>query len=389
MSEHIVIGAGLAGAAAASALSSRGEDVTILESLSPANERGSSHGSARIFRYAYPERLYTELVVRARSLWDEVEQSGETTLISRTGALDHGAGRHLTQLVDSFAHAGIEHELLSASDAQARWPQFAFDSEVLWHPDAGVIDSECAVKTMLDLASATGRVRILQDWEAADVTRQADGGLRVTSETGDVIDGSRVIVAAGGWLPTLLKNIDLPSGFLSSLPKFEVRQEQAFHMPYRDTDADGGPAHDWPTFIHKSNELSTYGLPGGRDAGHRGQKLAQFNGGRLLGSALDQDGRITDEMRSRMVAYAKRYLPGLVPEPYAETTCLFTNTPTEDFVIDEAGGVVVVSACSGHGAKFAPLLGEFAADLATGHKGVPEQFRVAFHRRQAGREATS
>ena len=381
MSEYVVVGAGLAGAAAALALATRGENVTVLERHTPANGRGSSHGSARILRYAYPERLYTELVVRARHLWDEIQCLGETTLISSTGALDHGQERHLTQLVDALTHAGVEHEVLDASGAEARWPQFHFDSDVLWHPAAGVIDSERAVTTMLDLARATGRARILENWEATEVTKRSAGGLRVTSATGETVEGKRVIVAAGAWLPVLLQKLDLPSGFLSSLPKFEVRQEQAFHMPYREANANGYPIHEWPTFIHKSNELSTYGLPGGRDAGSRGQKLAQFNGGRLLGSALDQDGRITDEMRTRMVEYAKRYLPGLVPVPYAETTCLFTNTPTDDFVIDEASGIVVVSACSGHGAKFAPLLGKFAADLATGSGKVPEQFRAEFHSR--------
>lgn len=378
MSEYIVIGAGLAGAATTLALTSRGENVIVLERLTPANERGSSHGSARIFRYAYPQRLYTELVVRARALWDEIERVSDVSLISQTGAIDHGEARHLAQLVDGFTHFGIEHEVLKSAQAAERWPQFAFESEVLWHPGAGVIDSERAVTTMLDLASATGRARILENWEATAVSQRTSGGLSVTSSGGDVVDGSRVIVAAGGWLPSLLRNLELPSEFLSSLPKFDVRQEQAFHMPYRDAGESGRPVHDWPTFIHKTNDLSTYGLPGGRDSGGKGQKLAQFNGGRSLGSALDQDGLITDEMRSRMVEYARRYLPGLVPEPYAETTCLFTNTPTEDFIIDEASGIVIVSACSGHGAKFAPLLGEFAADLATGSGGVPDQFRGAF-----------
>ncbi|GAA2006897.1 hypothetical protein GCM10009755_16350 [Brevibacterium samyangense] len=65
----------------------------------------------------------------------------------------------------------------------------------------------------------------------------------------------------------------------------------------------------------------------------------------------------------------KENVPGLVPGPYAETTCLFTNTPDEEFVIDSAEGVTVLSACSGHGAKFAPLLGELALEVATGGAG--------------------
>ncbi|MCM1011587.1 FAD-dependent oxidoreductase [Brevibacterium sp. XM4083] len=386
MTEHIVIGAGLAGAAAAWALTARGENVTVLEQHRPANARGSSHGSARIFRYAYPERLYAELVVRARDLWTAVEEAADTELITPTGALDFGEARHTGQLTGVFDALGIDHEVLSAEAAHARWPQFAFDTEVLWHPDAGVIDAERSVRTLLDLALATGRARVFEDWTVAAVDRRSTGSLRVTSAAGDMVDAASVIVAAGGWLPALLGDLGLPTGFLSSLPTFEVRQEQAFHLPYRDTIGGGRPARDWPTFIHNCAEIFTYGLPGGRDAGFAGQKLAQFNGGRVIGSALDQDGQITEAMRQRMIAYARAHLPGLVPELFAETTCLFTNTPSEDFLIDSVGGVTIVSACSGHGAKFAPLLGEFAAALATGGGvrdriggGVPEEFRAAHH----------
>lgn len=376
MTHHIVIGAGLAGAAAAYSMTARGEDVTVLERHTPANDRGSSHGSARIFRYAYPDRLYTELVVRARELWDDLEAKSGTELITRTGAVDFGDARHTDLLAEIFEGVGVEHEVLDRERAAERWPQFAFDTDVLWHPDAGVIDAETTVTTMLDRAMDTGRARVLTDWTVTEVARRSVGGFSVTSATGESVEGDRAIVAAGGWLPDLLGDLSLPGGFLDALPKFEVRQEQAFHMPYRDADADGRPSTPWPTFIHKSGEMFTYGLPGGRDADFAGQKFAQFNGGKVIGSALEQDGQITDEMRTRMIDYAKRYLPGLVPELYAETTCLFTNTPNEDFVIDEVDGLVIVSACSGHGAKFAPLLGEFAADLATGAGGVPDRFRV-------------
>lgn len=280
-------------------------------------------------------------------------------------------------LAEIFEDVGVEYEVLDPERAVERWPQFAFDTDVLWHPDAGVIDAETTVTTMLERAVDTGRARILSDWTVAEVTRRSAGGFRVTSGKGDIVEGDRVIVAAGGWLPDLLGDLGLPEGFLDALPRFEVRQEQAFHMPYRDAGEVGRLTTPWPTFIHKSGEMFTYGLPGGRDAGFAGQKLAQFNGGEVIRSALDQDGQITGQMRARMIDYAKRNLPGLIPEPYAETTCLFTNTPNEDFVIDEVNGLVIVSACSGHGAKFAPLLGEFAADLAMGAGEVPDRFRVS------------
>lgn len=137
------------------------------------------------------------------------------------------------------------------------------------------------------------------------------------------------------------------------------------------------------THIDMSPAIQVYGLPGGRDAEGRGQKVAEFNGGRILRSASTQDGVVDPANRARVVDYVRARLPGLVPEPYAETTCLFTNTPTEDFVIDGVDGITVVSPCSGHGAKFAPLLGRIVADAVTGRPGVPDAFRVltgAHHR---------
>jgi sarcosine oxidase len=157
-----------------------------------------------------------------------------------------------------------------------------------------------------------------------------------------------------------------------------VRQEQAYHFPYR-KDLEW-PLPDWPTFIHKSPQIQTYSLPGGRDAEFRGQKLAEYNGGRILPSAADQDGLIDPANRARIVDYVNRYLPGLIPEPYAETTCLFTNTPTEDFIIDRADGITLLSPCSGHGAKFAPLIGRLAADAASGKQAAPERFQLTAQR---------
>ena len=145
MTHHIVIGAGLAGAAAAYSLTARGEDVTVLERHTPANDRGSSHGSARIFRYAYPDRLYTELVVRARELWDDLEAKSGNELITRTGALDFGDAQHTDLLAEIFEAVGVEYEVLDPARASERWPQFAFDTDVLWHPDAGVIDAGVGV----------------------------------------------------------------------------------------------------------------------------------------------------------------------------------------------------------------------------------------------------
>lgn len=375
-SEYVVVGAGLAGAATAWQLAERGHQVTLLERSTPAAHDGSSHGSARIFRYAYPEAFYTRAVLESKALWDGLAAASGTSLITPFGAVDYGPERNPRLLASVLADEGIEHELLSAADARKRWPQIAFDTEVLWHPGAGVIDAETAVNAMVGLAVGRG-ARLLTGWELHSVERNGSG-YRLRSSTGETMDAGNVVVSAGGWLPALLGQLSLPSGFLGGLPEITVRQEQAFHFKYRDHDGGAGPgAAGWPTFIHKAADIQAYGLPGGRDAGFAGQKVAEYNGGKLIPSAADQTCEVDPANRARVVDYVRRYLPGLDPEPYAETTCLFTNTPNEDFLVDRADNLTVVSPCSGHGAKFAPLIGQWAADLATGAGTVPRRFRAA------------
>jgi sarcosine oxidase len=371
--DYAVIGAGLAGASTAWHLAARGHQVTLLERTTPANELGSSHGSARIFRYAYEDEFYTRLLQRSEDGWAELARLSGRELITATGSVDYGAERDPAALAGVLAACGVEHELLGADEARRRWPQIAFDTEVLWHPGAGVIDAQETVMALVRAGAGHG-ARVETGWAARSVARDGSAFV-VTAEDGRTLRAGRVVVAAGGWLPRLLAALPLPEGFLGAMPHLEVRQEQAYHFPYAESPAEA-PAM-WPTFIHMRRGWTAYGLPGGRDAGFRGQKIAEFNGGKVLPSAADQDGVIDPENRRRVVEYVREYLPGLVPEPYAETTCLFTNTPTEDFVIDSAEGITVVSPCSGHGAKFAPVIGELAADVASSAGGVPARFRVA------------
>jgi sarcosine oxidase len=371
--EYAVVGAGLSGAAAAWQLATRGHDVALLERSTPANDAGSSHGSARIFRYAYPDEFYTGLVLEAKAGWDELTRLSGKQLITPTGAVDYGAIRQPERLAKALAKHGIDHELLTAEEAKTRWPQIAFDTQVLWHPGAGVIDAHEAVAAMVDQAVAHGAA-LHNNWAVSSVV-ESNGGYVLTATDGRSLHAANVVVAAGGWLPQLLGSLSLPSSFLANMPSLEVRQEQAYHFPY--ADASDRSSSPWPTFIHKRAGWQAYGLPGGRDADFRGQKIAEYNGGKILPSAADQDGQIDPANRRRVIEYVEQYLPGLVPEPYAETTCLFTNTPTEDFILDRVDNITILSPCSGHGAKFAPLIGQLAANLATGAGQVPEQFRLA------------
>ena len=124
-------------------------------------------------------------------------------------------------------------------------------------------------------------------------------------------------------------------------------------------------------------------LGGGRDGGPGDdRKVAEHDGGVPTTAAAPH--AVDPSSRQRVVDYVQRWLPGLDPAPRNEATCLYTETPSEDFVLDRVGDLVVCSPCSGHGAKFAPLIGELVADLVTGAGaagGVPDRFRLAWHAR--------
>jgi sarcosine oxidase len=365
----LVVGGGLAGAAAAWRLAAGGDSVVLAEAVGLAHAGGSSHGSARIFRHAYPDPFWAALTRRALGGWQELERESGERVLTTTGGLDFGARRNLPAIAATLAAAGLEHAVLDAHDARERWPHLAFDGPVVQHSAAGVIDAERAVESMARLAERAG-ARIATGLRAVAV-EQLSSGVLVRFDSGEQIEAEVVVLAAGAWLPQLASA--LPAGIGALLPELTVTQQQVFHFPFP-----GGPPErlqDWPVFVHK-DELSVYCLPGGRDAGYAGFKIAEHDAG-VVTTASGRSSRVLPEARERIVEYVRRYLPGVDPQPYNEATCLYTSTPDEDFVLDRRGDVVLVSACSGHGAKFGPLLGELAADLALRRTGPIERFALS------------
>lgn len=364
MTSFAVVGAGLVGSATAWALASRGHDVTILERTTPANAEASSHGSARIARYAYLDPFHADLMVQARPVWDELAAASGRSVFTPTDALDIAPPDRIAQITEVFRAVGVEHEIIEPEVAAERWPGIRPDGQVLWHGGAGVVDAEAAVHAMVDLAVQAG-ADVREHWEVVAVRRE-DGGFLVESSSGDTVHVERVVVVAGPWLTELADALPLSDAGRSSLPALEVRQEQVFHFPYRD-DA------SWPVVIHTTETGQSYALPGGRDAGDRGFKVATYRGGHVVDSPADADHLVRDAARKKVVALVRDLFPGLEPQPYAEATCLFTSTPNEDFVFRHDAGLSIVAACSGHAAKFAPLLGRI---FATGAEGgaVPERF---------------
>ena len=122
----VIVGAGLAGSAAARALASRGRSVVLVEAFQPGHRRGSSHGSARIFRRAYPDPLYVRLTGQAQVLWRQLADEAGEELVTTTGAVDYGPAREQEKMHEILTGFGVPAELMAAGAAAERWPGMSF-----------------------------------------------------------------------------------------------------------------------------------------------------------------------------------------------------------------------------------------------------------------------
>ncbi|MBR8640437.1 FAD-dependent oxidoreductase [Streptomyces tuirus] len=357
----VVVGAGLTGAATAWALSRAGRSVVLFDAYDFGHDKGSSHGTSRIFRRVYPDALYVGMTGRALESWRKLEADSGAGLLQVRGGIDHGSRRDPRALAAVAAEQHLAHALLSPAEAQERWPGMVFDGPVLFQPDAGVVNADASVMAFLDVARRNGaRLVAGTRVEAIEV-----GYDHVLVHAGEPVRARRVVLAAGGWLPELLATCDLPI----PLPPVQVTQQQVFHFRQRD------PGAVFPVLVHKDRH-QIFGLPSGSDGGPEpAMKIARHDGGAPT-TAGTRSGQIDAAGRRLIMDYVGTWLPGLDPEPVAESTCLYTMTEDDDFILDREGPVVVASPCSGHGAKFAPLLGEMIMDLALGRAHAHPRFSL-------------
>jgi sarcosine oxidase len=236
----------------------------------------------------------------------------------------------------------------------------------MFHEDCGVLDPDRAIAAMLRVAAAKG-ADIRFDTPVTRLERGGDGAIVHTG--GETFTAPVAVVAAGAWIAPLMNGP-------AELPPLTVTQQQVFHFAPRQ------PAgQPWPVFIVQDEQENCYGLPGGRDGGVPGAiKIGEHSPGTVT-TAAGRDFRVDPASRDRVQGFVSRRVPGLDARPVNEVTCLYTWTDNEDFILDRPGGgpFVVASPCSGHGAKFAPLLGGIIAGLAAGEPAAGHRFTLAAH----------
>jgi sarcosine oxidase len=338
-----VVGAGIVGLSAAWRLAEAGQDVVVLEQFDLGHDRGSSHGATRIFRFAYDDPVYVRLAQEALPLWRELESKTGRSLLHITGGIDVGDPAYLEGCSAALRACGARAQHLGPISRRDRFPWLSLGEEgCIFSPDTGVIAANDAIQAAAAAARAAGaRIHEASRVERLDVRHD---GVRVVAGEHEII-AHRCVGAAGAWVARLLKPLEI------ALP-VRVTREQVFY--FRSDD-------QLLPFIHRGS-LARYGVP--IFGGARGVKIAEHG----TGIPTTADGRSFEpdpEGRARVVAYVRDVLPSFDPDPLAVETCLYTTTPDEGFILDARGPIVIASTCSGHGFKFAPMVGELITRIVT------------------------
>lgn len=342
----IVVGGGVMGTSAARWLARRNRNTLLLERFEIGHARGSSGGPTRVFRMAYHHPDYVRMARMALEEWRALEAEAGTTLLITTGGLDLGLGGRVS--ARALEAVGVPFAYLSAEAVRERWPAIRLepDVEAFVQEDAGVCMAERAVRAQARIAVEAGAT-VLEGTTAEQIVATGTGA-EVRTE-GKTYRAPVVVVTAGPWARDLLgtAGIDLPL-----VPSFEQVTNFCLEKPSL-----------LPTMIDWDVDPPRvpYVVPNPEEPGRF--KVALH----MSGPPVDADARSfepdPDRVKRATEFAASRFAPHRAEG--GTDTCLYTNTPDEDFVLDRRGPVVIGSPCSGHGFKFAPLLGRILADLAT------------------------
>ncbi len=313
-----MVGAGVMGCATVWALRERGAEVTVHEQFGLDHDRGSSHGRTRIFRISYPDVEWIRFAREAYAGWQELDPG----LIGLYGLVELVADPALTS-ARALDESGVPYRWLDRDEVRALGATLPDGWKALHVVDAGVVFADRACHAFL---------------EAAGV--EVETGRRI--ESTDELDADVVVVTAGPWIRELVPG----------LPVTVTRETLAYFR------REGPPA---PSIVDLNAATGGHWMYSLHDPVH-GLKA----GAHHAGSEADPNTEAAPDpaIVERIASWVSERFPDVNPEPVEAQTCLYTMTADQRFVLERRGRVVVGSACSGHGFKFAPAVGRRLAALA-------------------------
>jgi sarcosine oxidase len=370
----IVLGIGAMGSAACYYLARQGVHVLGLEQFGVPNEMSSHTGQSRIIRKAYFEHPdYVPLLEQAYKNWKELESETKTQIYFQTGLLYGGRPDHpvIKGVLNSAKQFAIQLDVLTSGEMEEKYPQFTIpdDYEKLFEPEAGFLLPELIIRLYADKAMHHG-AEIRTNTKVIE-WHKTSSGIEVTTSEG-IVTANKIIITTGPW----------SSSFLPGYPFVlrETRQMLGWAMPKKSSSFTPGKFPCWLIADHTTPGVY-YGfpaLPDDRLEGPSGCKLAYH----YPGATTDPD-RISRasiaEDEAELVYALQSYFPNAFLPGLKLKSCMYTMTPDENFVIDFLPGygqdVIIATGFSGHGFKFASVIGEIVCDLATrGFTKLPIRF---------------
>ncbi len=367
----IVCGVGTMGAAACHHLAVRGASVLGLEQFDIPHNRGAHHGLTRMIRQAYYEHPdYVPLLRRAYELWHELQDASGTPLLHLNGGLyiSPPGGSILKGSLASAREHKLPHELLDHAALADRFPQFQLppDYQGLFENNAGYIIPELAVGAHVEQALLNGAE--IHGHEAIEGFSTDATGVTVKTDRSSY-RAEHLVVTAGAWSGRLLRDLGVPLAVTRQILAWTTPRDPAEFAPDR-----------FPCWFIESDTTPGFGhygfpiLPGSP-----GFKIALHKPGSIV---TDPDAVVRDPLpgdEDEIRPALARHIPGANGPLLALRACLYTNSPDSHFIIDRLPGhhdrLTVAAGFSGHGFKFASVIGESLADLATtGKSSLPTDF---------------
>ncbi len=350
---------------AAVSLVERGFDVTLCEAGSVPNPLAASTDISKVVRMEYgPDVHYMALMEAALAGWhewnDRWAQAGGRHLYHETGVLmacrdEMTPGGFEYESYHNLLARGHAPERITPSLLRERFPVWNADRFVdgFFHARGGYAESGRVLQAITSWLCSTD-VTIREQAPVAEIRREGAFVRGLTLASGERLDADVVVVAAGAWVPALVPE-------LSTV--YQPTGHPVFHL--RPTDRDLFDATRFPTFTADISRTGFYGFPITSDGV---VKVANHGVGRALGPDEPRELDPADEPRLRR--FLREYFPTLADAEVVFTRlCLYADTQDGDFWIDQHPdlvGLVVAGGGSGHGFKYAPILGDMIADIVQG-----------------------
>lgn len=352
----VVVGGGIMGSMTAWRAVQRGLKVALVEQFRPGHGRGSSHGCSRIYRYNYPQADYVRWMGGAFPLWHALEQECGERLLHGCGCLDLSLGPEgeamLEQCHAAMLSQDIVSEYLREKPLRDKFPQFTPPPGVkaLYQKDGGVVAADLALQAAWD-GARRGEARLFVDHAVERVDLEYDQPTVLAR--GTAFRGKALVLAGGAWAPRLI-----PALRRALTP---TRQQYALLSP---ENASMYRPDKFPALIVHDVEQPYYMCPA---MGSEGLKIARHGGAPPADPEVPQE-QPEPKQLEKLRGYLKHWLPEAYRAPIqGGRTCFYTETPDSDFVIGphpDRPDVVVLAGFSGHGFKFAPLVGQVGVELA-------------------------